>query len=541
MTFLEAAIEVLRREGKPLQVRRLAELAVQHNLLSVVGRDPEATMQARLDEVLDKGPTNGDLLRIPPGLYGLRAYPPRPYPPPREVSADDAANAADDVAAEDDEPLAAPGAAPPDAAGDEGRKRRRRRRGGRGGERAPGGEHGGAPRPVGDVVTAAPEAMSAAAEGDELVDDGEESEFEVGGDGSSSAPLMVTTAGDEEITRSGEEREVRSEILGGRREERGRHRKDRGRGRDQGRGARPEGQRTEGPRHEGPRHEGPRHEGPRHEGPRPAQHAAPSGPAPSYTPVGARRNLADDLVELLRANDARPQHVRALAQEAERKKILDGRPQPEIVREVRMALHGETTSRAARGLRPRVRSLGGGNYAVVDRKLDDDLVAAERGLEAALDRLTAATAGALRRKLSRLSPFSFEQLGRTVSECLGVERPTLVKRGDGVAYFGGERQNGAVRSRVLIGVRTGEADLGRRAVGELRAGLDARGFDEGLLLGLGRLGAEGKEELRAGRAVTVYDGDSLPTLLVNRRLGVRISHATVAHLDLDFFTEINET
>ena len=43
MTFLEAAIEVLRREGKPLPVRRLAELAVKHSLLSVVGRDPEAT------------------------------------------------------------------------------------------------------------------------------------------------------------------------------------------------------------------------------------------------------------------------------------------------------------------------------------------------------------------------------------------------------------------------------------------------------------------------------------------------------------------
>ena len=41
MTFLEAAIEVLKREGKPLELRRLAELAVRHNLLSVVGRDPE--------------------------------------------------------------------------------------------------------------------------------------------------------------------------------------------------------------------------------------------------------------------------------------------------------------------------------------------------------------------------------------------------------------------------------------------------------------------------------------------------------------------
>src|SRR5262245_15333687 len=50
MTFVEAAIEVLKREGKPLTTRRLAELAVKHNLLSVIGRDPEGTMQARLEE-----------------------------------------------------------------------------------------------------------------------------------------------------------------------------------------------------------------------------------------------------------------------------------------------------------------------------------------------------------------------------------------------------------------------------------------------------------------------------------------------------------
>jgi restriction endonuclease Mrr len=233
-----------------------------------------------------------------------------------------------------------------------------------------------------------------------------------------------------------------------------------------------------------------------------------------------------------------------LAQEAERRKILEGRPQPEIVREVRMALHGELGARAIRGLRPRVRSLGGGNYASVDRKLDDELLGAERALEAALDRHAAATTTAVRRKLARLSPFSFEQLTRSVAESLGVERPSLVRRGDGVCYFGGERSGalaGAQRSRVLIAARPGESEVGRRAIGELRAGLDAKGFDEGILITLGRLSAEGRAELAAGRAVTIFDGDTLPALLIERRLGVRVATAPVAYLDLDFFSEINET
>src|SRR5438105_8486316 len=77
MTFLEAAIEVLRREGRPLPAKRLAELAVHYNLLSVVGRDPEGMMVARLDDVIDRPHPNEAILRIRPGVYGLRAYPSR--------------------------------------------------------------------------------------------------------------------------------------------------------------------------------------------------------------------------------------------------------------------------------------------------------------------------------------------------------------------------------------------------------------------------------------------------------------------------------
>jgi hypothetical protein len=540
MTFLEAAIEVLRREGKPLPVKRLAELAVQHNLLSVVGRDPEGTMQARLDEVLDKGPTHPELLRVRPDTFGLRAYPPRPYPPVREGAEAAAAQPEAEGAETEDEADELTTAEAPQPGARRGRRRRRRGRGGA--------EGGAETEPVAAAEAereAAPESGTASApvattHPDELLEDEEDPEFEVEADSGSAAPLMVSTAGDEELTRSGEEREVRNEIRGGRREERGRRRRgERGR-RDE---ARP--QRDAAPQPQQQQHQ--RGRG----GPAPlppqalqAVQAPANGTTPAPLPPVVR-GLGGELVELLRANDARPQHVRALAQEVERRKILDGRPQPEIVREVRMALHAETSARGARGLRPRVRPLGGGNYALVDRKLDDELVSAERALEVALERQAAATQVAVRRRLTRLSPFSFEQLGRCVAEALGVERPTLVRRGEGVAYYGGERTlgvlGGAQRARVLVGVRPGEVELGRRAVGELRAGLDARGFDEGILIALGRLSAEGREELRAGRAVTVFDGDSLPALLIERRLGVRVAHAPIPYLDLDFFSEINET
>ena len=54
MTFLEAAIAILKREGKPLHFKKLTEIALKENLLTVVGRTPEATMQQRLNDAMKK-------------------------------------------------------------------------------------------------------------------------------------------------------------------------------------------------------------------------------------------------------------------------------------------------------------------------------------------------------------------------------------------------------------------------------------------------------------------------------------------------------
>jgi hypothetical protein len=48
MTFTEAAIEVLRREGKPLHFKKLSEIAIRENLLDHVGKIPEETMADQL-------------------------------------------------------------------------------------------------------------------------------------------------------------------------------------------------------------------------------------------------------------------------------------------------------------------------------------------------------------------------------------------------------------------------------------------------------------------------------------------------------------
>src|SRR5258708_7271829 len=137
MTFLEAAIEVLRREGKPTDVKRLAELAVKLNLLSVVGRDPARTLGERPSGAVAAGGSRREPLRLRPGVSGLRQYPDRPYPTGGAAAA--TAGAATSVAA---------GAAP--EGGGEGARRRRRRRGRGGG----GGAEGPAPAEAGEPETA---------------------------------------------------------------------------------------------------------------------------------------------------------------------------------------------------------------------------------------------------------------------------------------------------------------------------------------------------------------------------------------------------
>src|SRR5690349_19431256 len=82
MTFLEAAIEVLRHEPEPLHFAEIAKPAVQRNLPAHAGRDPEAAMRTCLNSAV-RG-EQAILTRNKPGYYALTpgiALPPPPAAP----------------------------------------------------------------------------------------------------------------------------------------------------------------------------------------------------------------------------------------------------------------------------------------------------------------------------------------------------------------------------------------------------------------------------------------------------------------------------
>ena len=90
MTFTEAAVEVLRRAGKPLHFKEIAELALKENLLSHVGQDPELTMGQRLAAMAKREEDRKVVAVAPDGTFALLEWrvpeeaQVEPVPPPME-------------------------------------------------------------------------------------------------------------------------------------------------------------------------------------------------------------------------------------------------------------------------------------------------------------------------------------------------------------------------------------------------------------------------------------------------------------------------
>jgi ribonuclease E len=71
MTFTEAAIEVLRREGKPLHFKKIAEIAIRENLLDHVGKIPEETMADQLAAHCRQPRAERRVAAVQPGTFAL--------------------------------------------------------------------------------------------------------------------------------------------------------------------------------------------------------------------------------------------------------------------------------------------------------------------------------------------------------------------------------------------------------------------------------------------------------------------------------------
>ena len=123
----------------------------------------------------------------------------------------------------------------------------------------------------------------------------------------------------------------------------------------------------------------------------------------------------------------------------------------------------------------------------------------------------------------------------------GFGPATFVKRVEGTIYVEALRGRGSRPSRSLVGLRPGGTSAGRRAIGELRAGIRARNQDEGVLLLAGRLAEDAIAEWKqAGPPVEIADGQAMAETCIRHGVGVINTMVSVDFVDADFFAELAE-
>jgi hypothetical protein len=525
MTFMEAALEILKRERRPLHYKEITEKAMERKLLTFVGRTPEVTMQTQLTAAVKKAPGQ-PFVRVKPGVFGLLRYPEAAPEPEPEV----------ETPAESPKSQKGESKSEKSAGGEE-RGSRRRRRGGRGRRRGRGGAESA-------ETTEAPEVKGAGTEAtgeeqptahEEHEDGPEEPEI-----GSLSAEARAAALAESGV------------LEGGRDEKEGEEAEDEVAMGEPGEEEAAEAEEEEAGEEEEANAEE-QAEGERFT-PVPAvsetpaakaeEGAAPAAPAPTEGQAQPPRKISspiDAAIEILKGQaPGRGLHVRQIADAAVRRRLIHGEPN-EAWRVMRAALAAEGKERLRAAQRPRVRPAGSGLYALTRRPPDTDLERAEFVLGEARRALRERTMAALEQRLAELAPAAFEAVGRVLLQREGFGPATFIKRVEGTIYLEALRGRGLRPSRCLIALRPGTASAGRRAVGELRAGIRARNQDEGLLLMAGRLADDAISEWKqSGAPVEVVDGPALAESCVRHGVGVISTSVNVEFVDSDFFAEISE-
>jgi hypothetical protein len=269
----------------------------------------------------------------------------------------------------------------------------------------------------------------------------------------------------------------------------------------------------------------------------------PSSGASEGSGQGGRKVMSpvDAAIEILKGQSpGRGVHVRQIADSAVRRRLIHGEPN-EAWRVMRAALASEAKERLRAGLRPRIKSAGSGLFALSRRSPTPiwrrrNTSSVKRGgpcASAPWPPWNSAWASS-RQLLSK-------PIARVLLQREGFGPATFVKRVEGTIYVEALRGRGFRPSRCLVALRPGVTAAGRRALGELRAGIRARNQDEGLLLLAGRLADDAISEWKQpGQPIEVVDGPAMAETCVRHGIGVVSAAVAVDLIDADFFAELSE-
>jgi hypothetical protein len=559
MTFTEAAAEVLRQAGKALHYKEITELAIERNLLSHVGKSPEVTMGARLAALLKKEDKTNPIVRIKPGVFGLREWDGKKGAKKKSAAADD------DTAPVDAEGLEAGDG---DADGDDGMEVNALEV-----EAATRevpvaaslagltGDDDDAPRVVsGDDARRA----DLAASGAEMFDDEDDDDQPILSSGNSSAGAASAAGG-----AAGAAGELGPD--GGRRRRRRRRR---------GRGGAPGDDRPSGPRLPGT-DAGPAASAgpitphaivnvdadsqvdvgaprdPLAPAPRPMvrdRQQIMAGGAPTGVDVPldglpegdelAGRDLADAVAIVLTSFDRSQGAVplRSLVEALVRRGRMSGDPAAAAT-QLAASVRADILRRQSQHQRPRFR-FSAGRVGLTDWALGGDLTRLEQEVIAAVERYRDASRRTMLRRLQELPGHAFLELALFGLERIGITQLRTVRRAGspgGEAHFCGVHKTGADEIRTAIVIRKDGREIGRERVSDLRGALHHYGpATAGWLITTGQVLSGAREEAGAQTAapIALYDGLTFCRLLEDNDVGVVKTRYPVAIPDLDLFESL---
>lgn len=527
MTFTEAAAEVLRIAGKPLHYKEITELAIEKNLLSHVGKSPEVTMGARLAALLKKEDKENPIVRVKPGVFGLREWDGKRRK--KGASVDDAPADSEDGAGTEVNALELEAAArgpasdPPDDDDDD--------------------------EPI---LVSGEDALRTelAASGADMFDDEDDDD----------QPILSSPGSTSDVPRNGQAgAALPVGEDGGRRRRRRRRRRG---GREGGE------ERASGPRVEVINPTAivsvetdsaiDTSRDPLSPAPRPLvrdrqQIMAGGAPTGIDIPPGeqeelAGRELADATVMILSGFDRTqgPVQVRGVVDALLRRGRLTGDTLM-ASSQLTASLRADNLRRQANGQRPRFRfGLPNGSrqdglrVGLTDWALSSDLVRLESDAIAAIERYREAARRAMLRKLQELPGHALIELVLLGLERVGMSNIRTVRRAGapgGEAHFAAVHRTGTDEIRTAIVVRKDGREVGRERVSDLRGALHHYGpASAGWLLTTGQVLSGAREEAGAPAApIALFDGVALCRLLEEGDVGVIRTRFTTAIPDLELY------
>lgn len=500
MNLVDAAVAVIDEAGKPLHVEELCRQVERKKLVKSQAAQLLRSMKGRLTTEAKKG-EDSKLLRVAPDTWAVRNGTPAEAvqeEPESEVEAAAPEGEAQalpeaEVAAPESEVEAATPAAEVEAA-----------------------------TPDDVVLEAAVEAGPAPVPEDPAL-------FALYADESETMPV-AELAEYRDAQTADEDRPMLPEIVAqrrgrpGYRERRGRDRERRRRGKRDTNGISSREARTDGPEVTGDVAAAP---------PAPARPESAAAPAPA---LARPASIADAAFAVLSAQGDRPVQIKQLAQMMRKRNAITGDPHA-MWKVIRAVIDSDDEVRRSTGLRPRFAQRGRDLYAARSLGLPEKVARAEAAFVSAAAALASATNEALAARISALDSEAFERLVHVYLMHTGWRGIDWIKRVGPSSYAIAEPPD--TKTRVMVSARSGDSPVDRRGVGELRAGVEAKALDRGVLIASTALSSVARAELsRPGKPITVIAGEDLVRALCAARIGVIAAATQVHYVDPAFFENL---